>query len=82
MTLLGLPGQRADADKSRAVFAPLVDYLRKRVLCLLLPMIDRIDYFHTWLVVQDRLGLPVDRNALVELIPSVLGAAQSRDRAN
>ena len=50
-------------------------------MCLLLPMIDRIDYFHTWLVVQDRLGLPVDRNALVELIPNVLGAAQSRDRA-
>ena len=37
-------------------------------MCLLLPMIDRIDYFHTWLVVQDRLGLPEDGGSLTRWV--------------
>ena len=68
-------GGGAATDCSAAIedcghlIAPLLRYLRTRFKCQLLPMFDRVDYFHTWLVVQDRMGLVVDWSSLNHLYP-------------
>ena len=68
---------RLDADASGVRFAPLVAFLRGRVTCDQLSPIDRINYFYTWLIVQERSGAAASRNALLSLIPSILCPAQS-----
>ena len=73
---------RPDADASGVRFAPLVTFLRGRVTCAQLFPIDRVNYFHTWLIVQERSGAAASRNTLLGLIPSILCTAQPRGLDN
>ena len=69
-------GGSAAIEDCGHLIAPLLRHLCTRFKCQLLPMYDRVDYFHTWIVVQSRMGLPVDWSTLDYFYPGdpVFGA--------